>query len=154
MGLRQVGSREGKSSQNAGKEKPLTIAVLLTLRHCGIGKSRTTRNGPTVPEVVIPRVAVKVQACYQPQELRSEICCDKSGNRKSLSQGILTSIGRIILGTDKRARKTKDKTIEQKLSAGIESCSFIQEMFFLPLCPKSFKVTTDRHEASSWPNRT
>jgi len=154
VGLRQVGRREGKSSQNAGKWKLLTIVVLLTLPYCGIGKSRTTRNGPTLPEVVIPRVAVKVQARYQPQELRFEICCDKRGNRKSLSRGILTSIDRIILGMDKRARKSKDKTIEQKLSAGIDSCSFIQGMFFLPLCPKSFKVTTDRHEASSLPNRT
>jgi hypothetical protein len=53
-----VGSREGKSSQIVGKGKPLAIAVFYTLPHCSVGKSRTTRYGLTVAEMVIPRVTL------------------------------------------------------------------------------------------------
>jgi len=52
-------------------------------------------------------------------------------------------------GDGQRALKDKDKTLEQKLSAGLNGYSFVQSIFFLPLGPKNFKVTTDQHEASS-----
>lgn len=101
MGLRKVGSREGKSSQIAGKGKPLVVAVFHALTHCSVCKSRTTLNALTVAEIVIPHVTVKVQARYQPQDLRFQICCDKSDNGKSLSRGTFSSIGRIIREKDK-----------------------------------------------------
>jgi hypothetical protein len=149
VGLRQVGSREGKSSQTGGKGKPLSIAVLLTLPHCSVGKSRSIRNLLTVTETVVSRVTVKVQARYYPQDLHFEICCDKIGNgEKSFS-------GKFILHWShhpwegQSALKNKDETIEQKPFAGINRCSFVQGIFFLPLRPNTFKVTTVRHEAFS-----
>lgn len=57
-----MGSREGKSSQIAGKGKPLAIAVFHTLPHCSVVKSRTTRYVLTVAEMVIPRVTLLFSA--------------------------------------------------------------------------------------------
>jgi hypothetical protein len=58
-------------------------------------------------------------------------------------------------GDGKKASRNKNKIIEQKPSAGINSsCSFVQGIFFLTSCPRSFKVTTDRHEDFSWPNKS
>ena len=109
VGLRHIGSREGKSSQIVGNGKRLSVAVLHTLPHCSVGKSRTIRTGLTVTEMVITRVTVKVQARYRPQDLLFEICCDESGNGKSLSRGTLSSIGRIIRGTNKGPVRVRAK---------------------------------------------
>jgi hypothetical protein len=49
--------------------------------------------------MLIPRVNVTVQARYQPLGVQFEICCENSGNGKSLPRETLSSLRRTIRGT-------------------------------------------------------
>jgi hypothetical protein len=52
-------------------------------------------------------------------------------------------------GDVQRACKVTNIAIQQKSSAGINSCSFGKGIFFLPSCPNRFKVTAGQNGSFS-----
>jgi hypothetical protein len=78
--------------------------------------------------MVTTRVTVKFQARYQPQDLLFEICCDKSGDAKSLSRGTFIFHWSNRQGDGQRARKNKNRTLLQELTV---SC-LVKEYSSLP----------------------